>query len=415
MKGPSAAASCAAPPTSCASATANFPNWRRSTPASRSQETLVADAASGADCAGIFRRHGRDAAARRSNWAATSPIRGANRWASASASARGTTRSRSPAGRPRRRWPAAMPWSSSRLKMTPLSALKLAEILVEAGRAARRVQRDPGRGRGRRGAGRDPRVAKVSLTGSVPTGRKVYAERRRGAETCHDGAWRQVAPDRLRGCEHRGRMSRRDARQFLFDRPDLLQRHARLRAVAASATAFLDRLSSARAPSSSAIRWTRHVHIGPMVSERSATSSWAMSRPARRKARGWSSGREARPRGSRLLHGAGGLRRRHRRHDHRAGGDLRPVMSVLDFDDEDEVIARANATEFGLAAGVFTRDLTRAHRVVRGCRPAPAGSTPTTSRQSACPSAASRPPASAGECARGDRGLQPDQELSMSA
>ena len=41
-----------------------------------------------------------------------------------------------------------------------------------------------------------------------------------------------------------------------------------------------------------------------------------------------------------------------------------PVMTVLDFDDEDEVLARANATDFGLAAGVFTRDLTRAHRVV---------------------------------------------------
>lgn len=41
-----------------------------------------------------------------------------------------------------------------------------------------------------------------------------------------------------------------------------------------------------------------------------------------------------------------------------------PVMSVLSFDDEDEVIARANDTEFGLAAGVFTRDLPRAHRVI---------------------------------------------------
>jgi betaine-aldehyde dehydrogenase len=41
-----------------------------------------------------------------------------------------------------------------------------------------------------------------------------------------------------------------------------------------------------------------------------------------------------------------------------------PVMSVLEFDDEAEVIARANATEFGLAAGVFTNDLTRAHRVI---------------------------------------------------
>jgi len=41
-----------------------------------------------------------------------------------------------------------------------------------------------------------------------------------------------------------------------------------------------------------------------------------------------------------------------------------PVMSVLSFDHEEEVIERANATEFGLAAGVFTRDLPRAHRVI---------------------------------------------------
>jgi betaine-aldehyde dehydrogenase len=41
-----------------------------------------------------------------------------------------------------------------------------------------------------------------------------------------------------------------------------------------------------------------------------------------------------------------------------------PVMSVLEFDDEEEVIERANATEFGLAAGVFTNDLARAHRVI---------------------------------------------------
>jgi betaine-aldehyde dehydrogenase len=41
-----------------------------------------------------------------------------------------------------------------------------------------------------------------------------------------------------------------------------------------------------------------------------------------------------------------------------------PVMSVLSFDSEEEVIERANATEFGLAAGVFTKDISRAHRVI---------------------------------------------------
>uniref|UniRef100_A0AAX7TPC3 Aldehyde dehydrogenase domain-containing protein n=1 Tax=Astatotilapia calliptera TaxID=8154 RepID=A0AAX7TPC3_ASTCA len=40
-----------------------------------------------------------------------------------------------------------------------------------------------------------------------------------------------------------------------------------------------------------------------------------------------------------------------------------PVMSVLPFDTEEEVIKRANNTTFGLASGVFTRDISRAHRV----------------------------------------------------
>jgi betaine-aldehyde dehydrogenase len=41
-----------------------------------------------------------------------------------------------------------------------------------------------------------------------------------------------------------------------------------------------------------------------------------------------------------------------------------PVMSILAFDDEDEVVARANDTEYGLAAGVVTENLSRAHRVI---------------------------------------------------
>lgn len=41
-----------------------------------------------------------------------------------------------------------------------------------------------------------------------------------------------------------------------------------------------------------------------------------------------------------------------------------PVMSILGFDDEDEAIERANHTAYGLAAGVVTEDLARAHRVI---------------------------------------------------
>jgi acyl-CoA reductase-like NAD-dependent aldehyde dehydrogenase len=40
-----------------------------------------------------------------------------------------------------------------------------------------------------------------------------------------------------------------------------------------------------------------------------------------------------------------------------------PVLSVIPFDDEDEVVALANSTPFGLAAGVWTRDIRRGHRM----------------------------------------------------
>lgn len=41
-----------------------------------------------------------------------------------------------------------------------------------------------------------------------------------------------------------------------------------------------------------------------------------------------------------------------------------PVLSILSFDSEDEVIERANNSPYGLAAGVFTNDLKRGHRVI---------------------------------------------------
>jgi aldehyde dehydrogenase (NAD+) len=45
-----------------------------------------------------------------------------------------------------------------------------------------------------------------------------------------------------------------------------------------------------------------------------------------------------------------------------------PVMSVIAFKDVDEVIARANRSNYGLAAGVWTRDIKKAHAVANAMR-----------------------------------------------
>ena len=50
--------------------------------------------------------------------------------------------------------------------------------------------------------------------------------------------------------------------------------------------------------------------------------------------------------------------------EHVKGEIFGPVMSVLKFSQESEVIQRANNTDYGLAAGVFTQNLPRAHRVI---------------------------------------------------
>lgn len=42
-----------------------------------------------------------------------------------------------------------------------------------------------------------------------------------------------------------------------------------------------------------------------------------------------------------------------------------PVLSVIEFQDEEDLLAKANGTPYGLAAGIWTSDLSRAHRLAR--------------------------------------------------
>jgi 4-(gamma-glutamylamino)butanal dehydrogenase len=79
--------------------------------------------------------------------------------------------------------------------------------------------------------------------------------------------------------------------------------------------------------------------------------------------------------GARALEGTGGyfmqptviagVQEHHRLFQNEVFG---PVLAVTRFDNEDEAVRLANATPFGLAAGVWTANLGRAHRMVRNIR-----------------------------------------------
>ncbi len=246
---------------------------------------------------------------------------------------------------------------------TPLSALKLAEILHEAGLPAGLFNVVQGRAAAGTALVTDPRVSKVSLTGSVATGRRVYAMAAEGV--------RHVTME-LGG----------KSPLIVFDDADLdsavgaamLGNFYSAGQVCSNGTrvfvqkAICDRFLARLKERTEAIRLgdplDEATQMGPLVS--AAQLDKVMGYIARAGAEG------ARlvTGGKRLASNEGffvqptvfaGVTDAMTLAREEVFG---PVMAVLDFETEDEVIARANATDFGLAAGVFTADLARAHRMV---------------------------------------------------
>jgi betaine-aldehyde dehydrogenase len=249
-------------------------------------------------------------------------------------------------------------------ELTPLGALKLAEILVEAGAP-------PGLFNVVQGAGEvgarliaDPRVEKVSLTGSVSTGRKVYAAAAAGIRhvTMELGGKspliifedadldNAVSAAINANFYSTGQICSNGTRVFV---------HQDIRA------AFLERLLARTARARIGDPLDPQTNVGPLISA-----------AQRDKVLGFiAAGVEE---GARLLAGGGVPADQH------PGGFFiaptifdgvtdemtiareeifGPVLSLLAFGGEAEVVRRANASEFGLAAGVFSSDIRRAHRV----------------------------------------------------
>lgn len=247
-------------------------------------------------------------------------------------------------------------------EQTPLCALKIAEILVEAGAPAGVYNVIQGAGDVGRALVEDPRMDKVSLTGSAATGKKVYASA---------AAHMKHATMELGG----------KSPLIIFDDADLesavsgainanfyasgqvCSNGTRVFVQTGIKDAFLKRLAERTSNAVIGDPRDEATNFGPMVSEDQLAITCSYIE------KGISEG-------ARLVHGGKRLDRPGCFIEPTIFADVTddmtiaqeeifgPVMSVLDFETENDVIQRANATDFGLSGAVFTANLTRAHRVV---------------------------------------------------
>ncbi|WP_456390318.1 betaine-aldehyde dehydrogenase [Profundibacter sp.] len=245
---------------------------------------------------------------------------------------------------------------------TPLGALKVAEILFEAGLPAGVYNVVQGMGEVGAALVTDARVAKVSLTGSVPTGKKVYAAA--AAQMKHvtmelggkspliifdDANLEDAVGGAILGNFYSsGQVCSNGTRVFV-------QKGIK--------AAFLARLKERVEAAVIGDPMDQATNFGPMVSE------GQLGIVQRYIDKGVEEG-------ARLVTGGARLNREGFYLQPTVFADVTddmviareeifgPVMSVLEFEAEAEVIKRANDTEYGLAGGVFTSDLTRGHRVI---------------------------------------------------
>ena len=247
-------------------------------------------------------------------------------------------------------------------EVTPLCALKVAEILIEAGLPPGLYNVIQGLGDVGATLVSDPRVDKVSLTGSVPTGRKVYASA--ASQMKHvtmelGGKSPLIIFD---DADLENAVSGAILANF-YSTGQICSNGTRVFVQRKIQDAFLERLVERLGQAVIGDPQDETTNFGPMVSQRQMDIVLEYFEKAKNE-------------GARLITGGNPIAGDGFFIEPTVFADVTddmtiaceevfgPLMSVLTFDDEKEVIKRANATEFGLAAGVFTKDLSRGHRMV---------------------------------------------------
>jgi len=251
-------------------------------------------------------------------------------------------------------------------ELTPFTAVKLEQILIEAGLPAGVFQVVQGFADTGRLLTRHPDIRKVSLTGEVGTGKAVMSD---AAQTLKSVTLELGGKSPLILFED-AKLDNAVAGALLanfYSSGQVCSNATRVFVHSSVMAAFLERLLKRVSAMRIGDPMDPATQVGALISEQH------MHKVLGYIARG-------RAEGARLLIGGGRVTTGELGKGYfvaptifdRCRDDMAivreeifgPVMSVLEFTDEREVIERANASEFGLAAGVFTSDLTRGHRVI---------------------------------------------------
>lgn len=251
-------------------------------------------------------------------------------------------------------------------ELTPLSALKLAEIYTEAGLPDGVFNVVQGPGSTGQFLSRHPRIAKISLTGEVETGKAVMAD---AASTLKKVTMELGGKSPLiifGDADMENAVSAALMANF-YTQGEVCSNGTRVFVERSVHDEFIKKI----------VERTKKIRVGDPTDPQTLIGA-LISREHMDKVLGYIE--KGKSEGASLLCGGG----RPRDSELEKGNyvcptvfdgcndDMTivkeeifgPVMSVLTFDGEDEVIRRANDTQFGLAAGVFTKDVQRAHRVV---------------------------------------------------
>lgn len=243
---------------------------------------------------------------------------------------------------------------------TPLTALKLAEVLQEAGLPDGAYNVVTGDVEAGRALVRDPRVSKVAFTGSTGAGKHVVAQ---GAENL------TRATLELGGKSANLIFADADldaavataVKAFTFNTGQFCMAGSRLLVERPVYDEVLDRLGAACAQIKVGDPFSEETTVGPMAGPRHQAKVLSFLDRARQEGVGITSA--PCPDGPGFYVAPTVLSGVDQDSAFVQDEIFGPVLTVQSFDTEDEAVKMANGTPFGLAAGLQTRDISRAHRV----------------------------------------------------